>query len=186
MNKRNIIFFIIATSVFVVMFRLTVVRGNNENIVISSSQSNGSSNVSDYYVNLTGEVINPGVYVIDSTYSLMDLVAEAGGFTSDASDVCINLSIDLLTVQTIIIYSHSECDNLSNSNSSGGVSNGLVNINYASLEELKSVNGIGDTIANNIIEYRNTNGFFSSLEELKNVSRIGDVTYENIREYLTV
>ena len=53
-----------------------------------------------------------------------------------------------------------------------------ININTASLEELKSLPGIGDVIAQGIIDYREKHGGFKQLEELKNVTRIGDKIYE--------
>lgn len=64
--------------------------------------------------------------------------------------------------------------------------NTLVNINSASLDELMSINGIGESKAKAIIEYRNSNGLFKSIEEIKNVSGIGDKLYDKIKENITV
>ena len=64
--------------------------------------------------------------------------------------------------------------------------NKLVNINSASKDELMTVSGIGESKANNIIEYRTTNGNFKSIEEIKNVSGIGDALFEKIKNSITV
>ena len=62
---------------------------------------------------------------------------------------------------------------------------GAVNINTASKEELMSLKGIGETTANNIIEYRKENKF-KKIEDLKNVKGIGDKKFESIKEDIEV
>ncbi len=65
-------------------------------------------------------------------------------------------------------------------------SSSLVNINTAGLEELKSLNGIGDVKAQAVIDYRNTHGLFRSVEQITEVSGIGEKTLEKIRAFITV
>ena len=59
--------------------------------------------------------------------------------------------------------------------------NQKVSINTGTLEELQTLDGIGETKAKAIIGYRETNGLFKKIEEIKNVSGIGDSTYEKIK-----
>lgn len=73
----------------------------------------------------------------------------------------------------------------SSSDSSAG-SGSQVNINTASLEELTTLTGIGETRARAIIEYRQQAGGFSSKEELKNVSGIGETTYGKLSDQICV
>lgn len=61
----------------------------------------------------------------------------------------------------------------------------LININTASKEELQTISGIGETKANSIIKYREENGNFKTIEDLKNVDGIGDTLYETIKIYIT-
>lgn len=63
---------------------------------------------------------------------------------------------------------------------------GLVNINIADSTELQTLNGIGPTYAQRIIDYRNTNGPFQKIDDIKDVSGIGDSTYNKIKDYITV
>jgi competence ComEA-like helix-hairpin-helix protein len=62
---------------------------------------------------------------------------------------------------------------------------GLINLNTATLDELITLDGIGEVIAGRIIEYRETYGF-RTVEELKNINGIGDVKYAKIVSRVTV
>ena len=62
----------------------------------------------------------------------------------------------------------------------------MVNINKASKDELKNLKGIGDTRAQDIIDYRKKNGDFKSVDELEKVKGIGPGTMKQIRANVTV
>lgn len=61
-----------------------------------------------------------------------------------------------------------------------------ININTASKDELKRLKGIGEAIAQNIIDYRNEYGNFDSIEEIINVKGIGKAKFEDIKDHITV
>lgn len=63
--------------------------------------------------------------------------------------------------------------------------NSLVSINSASKEELMSLSGIGESKALAIIKYRE-NQKFNSIEDIKNVNGIGDSLFEKIKDSITV
>jgi len=62
----------------------------------------------------------------------------------------------------------------------------VININTAPAEELATLEGIGDAIAQNIVEYRTANGPFATIEDLKNVKGIGEARFEKLKERITV
>lgn len=64
--------------------------------------------------------------------------------------------------------------------------NGKLNINAAEAEDLMLLPGIGETLAQRIIEYRTENGPFASVEDLVNVKGIGASSLEEISAYITV
>ncbi len=62
----------------------------------------------------------------------------------------------------------------------------VIDINKASSDDLQKVRGIGPSLAERIISYRDTNGGFKSLEELKQVRGIGDLKFEKIKNQVTM
>ena len=50
----------------------------------------------------------------------------------------------------------------------------------------KKLPGIGEKLAENIISYRIEHGFYQSIEEIKNVPKIGDSIFEKIKDYITI
>ncbi|RZK39341.1 MAG: RNA-binding transcriptional accessory protein [Pedobacter sp.] len=61
-----------------------------------------------------------------------------------------------------------------------------VELNTASKQILAYVSGLGDTLAQNIVNYRNENGAFKNRESLKKVSRLGDKAYEQAAGFLRI
>lgn len=146
--------------------------------------------VATVYIN--GGVKSPGVYKLKNGNIIDDLIKAAGGFTENADldrlKVELNLAQKLRDGDHIYISCMSDASLASSGNSSvlQGQNGGKVNINKATTEELKTVPGIGDVTAKNIIDYREKHGAFTSTEELKNIDRIGDKTFEKLKDKLDV
>lgn len=61
-----------------------------------------------------------------------------------------------------------------------------INLNTATVEELTSIDGLGESRASAIIEYRDYLGGYTSVEQIKEISGIGEATYAKLAPYLTV
>ena len=63
---------------------------------------------------------------------------------------------------------------------------GRMDLNTATKEELMTLDGIGEVMADRIIEYRDKYGKFSSVPEIMNVNGIGESTFRGIKDFVTV
>lgn len=173
------------------------------------------------FVDIKGEVAIPGVYEIESTKKVIDVIELAGGFTEQADTSFINLAKKVINEMVIIIYSKEEvkktlesdeivkivdkqcvCPEIKNDaclNNNTETNNileenqdttnsetQLINLNTATLEELQTLTGIGESKAKAIIEYRENVGSFKDIEELMQVTGIGESLYEKIKSNITV
>lgn len=143
------------------------------------------------YVDVKGEVHHPGVYQMKAENRVKDLIEAAGGFTPLADDQKLNLA-QLLEDQMVIIVPqkgeevNSELAQSPASQKKEVGKEGKVNINTATVEELKTLKGIGEKKAEAIIEYRKKNGSFKNKEELMKVRGIGKKLYESFQERVIV
>ena len=162
------------------------------------------------FVDIKGSVINPGVYEIECTKRVIDVINLAGGLEEDADTSILNLSKKVKDEMYIIIYSNNQikeykekmlpakeiikkveekiiCPDKSNDACENITSNnvkevtGKININIATKEELMTLPGIGESKADKIIEYRNNNKF-NSIEDIKNISGIGESIFNKIKD----
>ena len=151
-------------------------------------------------VHIAGEVKKEGIVYLKQGSRIIDAIKEAGGETKEADLSQINLAYELQDGQKVYIPNKNEkiteyitvssgnnviVEENKNSESTEGKEN-KVNINTANQSELDSLPGIGPSIAQRIIEYREENGNFQKIEDLQNVKGIGDAKFSDIKDNVTV
>lgn len=144
-------------------------------------------------IHITGEVNNEGIVELDKGARIDDAIKMAGNITSNADLSKVNLAYELLDGQKVYIpslneeieeYVASEAgENVLEESEAVG---GKININVADASALQTINGVGESLANKIINYRQKNGKFKSIDDLKNVSGIGEKKFENIKDKIVV
>lgn len=134
----------------------------------------------DIIVHIDGAVNNPGVYALKVGSRVDDIIKLANGFKNNANTKIVNLAKMLNDGEKIYIYTNDEeiIENIVNNSK-------IININNCTKEELMTLPGIGDSIANRIIEYRK-NKSFNKIEDIKNVNGIGESKYHSIKDYISV
>lgn len=169
-------------------------KNNTEKISISNFIENetedekGNTKIKVY---ITGEVKNQGVIELEEGDRIADAIEKAGGQTEQASLKNVNLAYQLEDGQKIYIPNVNDNETEIIDDGASGVVDDttkqtVVNINKADETELQSLNGIGESLATSIVQYRKENGKFETIEDLKNVPGIGDSKFENIKEYIKV
>jgi len=138
-------------------------------IVFNSLNINIDNNKQEFInVTILGEVNKPGTYSLKLGSTLNDLFNLS----------IINENADIRTFNKDKILSNNERIHIPKSNKE------TISINNASYQELLQLPGIGEVIANRIIEYRNRYGSFLFLDELLYISGIGEKKYEQIKKHI--
>ena len=169
-------------------------KNNTEKISMSNFIENetedekGNTKIKVY---ITGEVKNQGVIELEEGDRIADAIEKAGGQTEQASLKNVNLAYQLEDGQKIYIPNVNDNETEIIDDGASGVvddttNQTVVNINKADETELQSLNGIGESLATSIVQYRKENGKFETIEDLKNVPGIVDIKFENIKEYIKV
>ncbi|MFC4804842.1 helix-hairpin-helix domain-containing protein [Filifactor villosus] len=160
--------------------------------VLSSDVEEGKEEVLDMephkvVIYVTGEVKQPGIVELSSDMRLKDALQMVGGFTAEADINSINLAQKVEDERHYVVTKIGETITEAGiPSSSTSKEDSLININIATAEELKRLDGIGDGLAQRIINHRTEQGAFSSIEEIKNVNGIGEKKFEAIKDSICV
>ena len=138
-------------------------------------------------VDVSGAVEKPGVYFLPSPSRIKDALISAGGFSSKADKDGVSKNLNLAQVvddgsKIYIPFVGQEKDILGQTDENEE----KVNINTASASQLETLPGIGPSLAEKIISYREEKGPFQSLQDLMDVSGIGDSLFENIKNDISL
>lgn len=163
------------------------------------------------YFDIKGSVKKPGVYEFTLGDKIIDAINKAGGLTKNATTNNLNLSKKLTNEMVIYVFSKNEltttkalepvsnaseckcetieinnCVDKNTTNESTNNETSKININTDNKERLMTINGIGSSKADAIIEYRTKNGNFKTTEDIMNVSGISKTIYDKIKDTITV
>ena len=136
------------------------------------------------FVDIKGAVKNPGVYQMKVGDRVKDALEAAGGLTAEADSQKVNLAKRLEDQMVIVVPKvGEEAEEIpAGETRKEATKEGKVNINTATVEELKTLKGVGEKKAEAIIEYRKKNGSFKTKEDLMKVRGIGKKLFESFQE----
>ena len=146
-----------------------------------------SSSKETIYVYVCGEVKHPGVYKFSKDDRIVAAIKASGGLTSKASAESINQAEKMKDGQQITIPSKKQVTKKETTDvNATQSSSGKININTASVEELKTLSGIGESKANDIISYREEHGPFSDISDIMKIQGIKEGIYHKIKDKITI
>ena len=206
-NKKIIVAISIITLVISAILYNILYTNNKKNEIFNEIDFEEENNIESVdereetktiFIDIGGEVINPGLYELNEKARVNDAIIAAGGTTDKADLTEINLAYVLSDALKITIPKKEEGQK-ENSKKNASISSslmtpkadvsqvsGLVNINTATKNQLKNLEGIGDSTAQKIIDYRTQNGQFNKIEDIKKVSGIGESKYQQIKDNISV
>jgi competence protein ComEA len=142
-------------------------------------------------VHVVGEVAQPGLVTLPDGARVADAVKAAGGVTRKADLTAVNLARTVVDGEQLYVPEPGEAvpgapvapgTGDQGTAADPPAAGGAVDINSADAVALEALPGVGPSIAQAIVEWRETNGPFASVDELEDVPGIGPATLDEIRE----
>jgi competence protein ComEA len=144
-------------------------------------------------VQVSGAIVQPGVYSLTLGSRVSDALEAAGGARPDADLARLNLALKLSDGDAIAVPARVATteSNVTLTTPIAGVPPAAtphlkININTATVEELDTLPRIGIVLAQRIVDYRAEHGAFKAIEDIKNVKGIGDGLFQDFKELITV
>lgn len=149
-------------------------------------------------VDISGEIITPGVVKLPEGSRIIDAITAAGGKTEDADLSKVNLAYILDDGVQLYIPRYNEKlekEIVQTEPGVGIIQEGInttskkdskVNINTANKEKLATLPGIGEGTAEKIIEYRSKTGKFKVIDEIKKIPGIGESKFKSLKDKITI
>jgi len=145
----------------------------------------------DLYVHVAGAVRRPGLLHLPSGTRVATALDRAGGPTRRADLTLVNLAAPLQDGQQIVVPVKGLAGNAAPGGASAAAAPGAaappgakVHLSSATAEQLDEIDGLGPTLAERIVEYRDAHGGFRSIEELAEVEGIGEKRLATLRDAL--
>jgi competence protein ComEA len=149
------------------------------------SASAGASSADGFYVHVAGAVNRPGLYRMPPGSRVDDALRLAGGPTPDADLNALNLATKVKDGDKVLVPKRGAAGGGGEGGSAPAQSQ-TVNLNTATTDQLDALPGIGPSLAQRIVAYREQHGGFRTVDELQKVPGIGPAKFSQLKDLVTV
>ena len=166
----------------------SIALDDGSSISAEGGEASGIAPADGLYVHVLGEVVAPGLYIVDPEARLVDALAAAGGTLESADLQAVNLARPLRDGEQIVVpeIGAQPTQGAAGAAGAGPDSDGVVNLNTADPAALETLPRIGPALAQRIIDWRDENGGFRSVDDLLAVPGIGEKLLAGVREKVRV
>ena len=191
-DRKVLVKFLSIAVILLLALILRVHNSNQSEINVEAASETPENESVELFIDIGGAVHRPGVYKVADGTRLYEVIELAGGLRSDADTDSVNQAAFVEDGVKVIIPVYMETDGENPVNTENGVIpqtntsvSGTVNINSADKDTLKSLPGIGDVMADRIIEYRSLNRF-QTKEDIMNVKGIGSSIFDKLKDKISI
>lgn len=210
-NKLLLYSFIIIIVIVLVIEGFTIyyfslkINNSSNTSSLKEEKPTDKKEINKVVIDIKGAVNSPGTYELTDEKRVSDAIEIADGLLDNAYTKNINLSKKLTDEMVIVINTIDEINNLLKEKEEERIAADIclkesseyncciekeqsitskISINNSSIEELMTLPGIGKMKAENIINYRTSNGPFKSVDEITKVEGIGESLYAQIKDLI--
>ncbi|WP_238016477.1 helix-hairpin-helix domain-containing protein [Dactylosporangium sp. AC04546] len=151
--------------------------------VSTAAPAQPSSSPALLVVSVTGKVNRPGLVRLPAGARVADAIEAAGGPLPGTDLTGLNLARKLVDGEMVAVGVPQPPGAPA---PTGAAAGGLVNLNTATAAELQTLPGIGEVLAQRIIEFRESHGGFRAVADLRKVEGIGDAKFQQLKDRVTV
>lgn len=160
---------------------------NSIQVTADQLSASNSAITSEIWVDVSGAVVNPGLYSVTSGARISDVIEKAGGLSEQADTLevaqQINLAQKVQDAEKVFIpFKKPQLESIKTATSNETSTNSKISINSASTTQLQTLEGIGESRASNIIENRP----YQSIDQLVQKKIISQNLFEKIKNQLTL
>jgi competence protein ComEA len=137
-------------------------------------------------VAVAGKVRRPGLVRLPPGSRVADAIEAAGGVLPGTDLATVNLARKVADGELIVVGAPAPAAPAAVGSAGPDGSGGKVNLNTATLAQLDSLPGVGQVLAQRILDYRTSHGGFRSVSDLRQVDGIGDSRFEQLKDLVTV
>lgn len=160
--------------------------GEADDKLAENKENESNEAEQEIYVYVCGAVKNEGVYRLPEKSRIFEAIEMAGGFTEDADHTTLNLAREVMDGEQITILTKEQAKAALEAELQNIENIGVVNINTATVSQLTSIAGIGESRAKAIIAYREKNGGFKTIDDIKKVDGIKEGLFSKIKDKISV